>query len=375
MKSNSVGQSLKLSLLGLLFLSSTAIAQTTHVVTVGDNFFSPSSLTIQMGDTVEWRNAAGGMPHNVTANDGSFESTTASSFTFSRTFTSAGTVDYVCTVHPSSMTGVITVQAAAAEAELDLREVSVAAGSYPQGSVISIDAEVENTGSAASGAFTIAHYASPNNSITAQDTLLGTENRASLPAGENSHGPFAATIPANLAPGAHFIGSIVNFSDANTNNNTNVEESPITVTAASNFQINAGITDAWYYPVTDGQGFFIIVWEDIQTVFLAWFTYDVERPPEDVTAILGEPGHRWITAQGPYSGDTATLTVSVSSGGVFDSGEPPVDTVPDGTMQLQFSSCTEGMVTYEIDSLGLTGAVPIQRIVPDMVPLCEGLSQ
>ena len=141
------------------------------------------------------------------------------------------------------------------------------------------------------------------------------------------------------------------------------------------FLINAGITDAWYYPVTDGQGFFIIVWEDIQKVFLAWFTYDVERPADGVTAILGEPGHRWITAQGPYVGDTATLTVSVSSGGVFDSGVPPVETVPDGTIELQFSSCTEGMVTYEIDSLGLSGAVPIQRIVLDNVPLCEALNQ
>ena len=137
------------------------------------------------------------------------------------------------------------------------------------------------------------------------------------------------------------------------------------------FLINAGITDAWYYPVTDGQGFFIIVWEDIQKVFLAWFTYDVERPADGDTAILGEPGHRWITAQGPYLGDTATLAVSVSSGGVFDSGVPPVETVPDGTIELQFSSCTEGMVTYEIDSLGLSGAVPIQRIVLDNVPACE----
>ena len=109
-------------------------------------------------------------------------------------------------------------------------------------------------------------------------------------------------------------------------------------------------------------------------MFLAWFTYDVTRPPDDVTAILGEPGHRWITAQGSYSGDTATLEVNVTSGGTFDSPEPPVSTVPDGSMTVQFSSCTEGLLSYQIDSIGLSGTVPIERIVLDRVPLCEALT-
>jgi len=141
------------------------------------------------------------------------------------------------------------------------------------------------------------------------------------------------------------------------------------------FFINAGISDAWYYPATSGQGFFIIVWEDIETMFLAWFTYDVDRPADGTMAILGEPGHRWLTAQGPFAGDTAMLQINVSSGGVFDSQQPPVATVTDGTMEIQFSSCTEGMVTYQIDSLGVSGIVPIERIVPDNVPLCEALNQ
>ena len=103
--------------------------------------------------------------------------------------------------------------------------------------------------------------------------------------------------------------------------------------------------------------------------------YDVERPPEDAQAVLGEPGHRWLTAQGPYSGDTATLEIFISSGGVFDSPEPPVpDPVQDGTMKVHFASCEEGTVIYDIPATGVSGAVPIQRIVPDMVPLCEALN-
>jgi hypothetical protein len=142
------------------------------------------------------------------------------------------------------------------------------------------------------------------------------------------------------------------------------------------FGINAGISDAWYNPATDGQGFLIVVWENIQTMFVAWFTYDVERPPEDVQAILGEPGHRWLTAQGSYAGDTAMLDVYVTSGGVFDSAEPAVGPpVKDGTMKVQFNDCNAGVITYNISSLGLAGEIPIERIVLENVALCELLGQ
>ena len=141
------------------------------------------------------------------------------------------------------------------------------------------------------------------------------------------------------------------------------------------FQINASLNDAWFFPATSGQGFFIIVWEEIKFMFLAWFTYDTERPPDDVTAHLGEPGHRWVTAQGPYDGDTATLDVFVSAGGIFDSAEPAVESVQDGFMTVTFTGCNEGLVSYEITSLDLFGEVPIERIVLDNVPFCEALAE
>jgi formylglycine-generating enzyme required for sulfatase activity len=151
--------------------------------------------------------------------------------------------------------------------------------------------------------------------------------------------------------------------------------------AASNldgigFRISNGLNDAWYNAATDGQGFLITVFPDIKQMFVAWFTYDVERPPEDVTAILGEPGHRWLTAQGPYSGDTATLAITVTEGGVFDSAEPPAsnDGVADGTMTIEFANCTEALVIYEIFSPDVSGVIPITRIVADNVELCELLS-
>jgi plastocyanin len=142
------------------------------------------------------------------------------------------------------------------------------------------------------------------------------------------------------------------------------------------FLINSGLSDAWYFPATAGQGFLIIVWEDIQTVFVSWFTYDIERPPEDVMAHLGEPGHRWLTAQGAYDGDMADLNVYRTSGGVFDSSEPAVGPAEEmGTMTIVWAGCNEGVLSYDLPGLGLSGDIPIERIVLDHVPACEAAQQ
>jgi len=146
---------------------------------------------------------------------------------------------------------------------------------------------------------------------------------------------------------------------------------------AEAFLINAGLTDAWFNKLTSGQGFFIVVFPDVGIVFLAWFTYDTERPPEDVLALLGEPGHRWVTAQGPFDGDTATLDVYLTQGGVFDAAEPPAVTNADepvGTITIVWHDCENATLTYAIDPPGVMGVIPLTRIVPDNVALCEMLA-
>jgi endonuclease I len=146
--------------------------------------------------------------------------------------------------------------------------------------------------------------------------------------------------------------------------------------ARCGFVINAGISDAWYNPQTDGQGFLIVVWEEIQYMFAAWFTYDVERPPDGVQAMLGEPGHRWLTAQGAWSGDTAELDIFVTRGGVFDAADPPAgDADPYGSMTIRFSGCNAATVDYDIPSLNLSGEIPIERIVLEKTAQCEALGQ
>ena len=58
---------------------------------------------------------------------------------------------------------------------------------------------------------------------------------------------------------------------------------------------------------------------------MAWFTCEVERPDADTPYVLGEPGHRWLTALGSYCRDTAELDVIRTAGGVFDAPDPPID--------------------------------------------------
>lgn len=79
-------------------------------VTMGDLFFSPTSVTIAVGDTVTWRNT-GQAPHNATADDGSFKTPTINNGqSASHTFSQAGTFSYICTIHPQ-MKGTIRVLA------------------------------------------------------------------------------------------------------------------------------------------------------------------------------------------------------------------------------------------------------------------------
>jgi plastocyanin len=351
-------------------------AQVTHTVTVSDNNFSPSQLTIQVGDTVRWVNAAGGNQHNVTSTNGAFASSpTASSFTFEVTFNQAGTFNYFCTLH-ANMDGTITVQGTPAQApEVALLELAVLGGnSYSPGDDISVDAQVRNNGNATSGGFSITYYASVNNVINASDVALGTFPVADLGAGATRNQQNQATLPNDLPVGDYFIGAILAFNDSNNNNHTAFDNGPISVAVASGFQINAGLNDVWATPGVNGQGILIAVFPEAGVFFSAWFTFDSQRPPQGTTAFLGEPGQRWITMQGDWQGDTADLDVFSSSGGVFDSVSPTPVNTPIGTMTIVFHDCGNATATYSIPGIGLSNTIPLVRIVGDNIPLCEEIN-
>jgi hypothetical protein len=142
------------------------------------------------------------------------------------------------------------------------------------------------------------------------------------------------------------------------------------------FRINTYMAGSWFNSETKGQGFLLDVFDNINQLFLAWFTFDLTRPDETASAQLGEPGHRWVTAQGPFRGNTATLTAYLTEGGVFDDAEPAAitDLSGYGTIDLEFNDCKSGTITYDLASPFVTGAIPITRISEDSVPLCEKLT-
>lgn len=81
----------------------------THNVMISGFAFSPSTLTIKAGDTVTWTNQDS-VAHTVVSDSGSEISSPSipQGGSYSHTFTSAGTYNYHCSIHPS-MTGQIIV--------------------------------------------------------------------------------------------------------------------------------------------------------------------------------------------------------------------------------------------------------------------------
>ena len=152
------------------------------------------------------------------------------------------------------------------------------------------------------------------------------------------------------------------------------------------FRITPGLNDAWYSPEYDGDGFFVNVypgqpWPDgldgTGTVFVSWFTYEVERSDAEPDAIIGEPRHRWLTAQGPYFGRVADLQLFVTSGGEFDREIPVPQTEtkpPFGTLSMTFSGCNSASVEFDIPGVA-SRRRDVVRVLADPATIqdCEDL--
>jgi LPXTG-motif cell wall-anchored protein len=95
-------------------------AAETKNVSAKDFQFEPKEITVNVGDTITWKND-GASPHTVDADDGSFDSGKLDpGQTFSHTFDKAGKVAYYCEFHGAKggtgMAGTVTVGEAAAPA-------------------------------------------------------------------------------------------------------------------------------------------------------------------------------------------------------------------------------------------------------------------
>jgi plastocyanin len=75
----------------------------------GSGSYSPPTVTVKVGDSIAWMNSDS-ITHTATASNGAFNTGNVAPGSTSApvTMTTAGTFDYMCTIHPS-MTGTVVV--------------------------------------------------------------------------------------------------------------------------------------------------------------------------------------------------------------------------------------------------------------------------
>lgn len=130
--------------------------------------------------------------------------------------------------------------------------------------------------------------------------------------------------------------------------------------------INAGHSGAWYDENTPGQGFLIDAYPNpngSNFIFVAWFTFS-----EGV-----DSAHRWLTAQGEFTGSIAEIAVHETTGGRFDDPQP-VNTGQVGTMSIDFTDCSNARLSYSLFDEGAEGDMTITRLIPGAQTLCEKLA-
>jgi plastocyanin len=91
----------------MLAFGAVAAQDATDVITIDNFTFTPKELTVAVGTTVKWVNHDD-IPHTVVERTTTFRSKaldTDDSYSF--TFTSAGTFDYFCGLHPHMVGQVI----------------------------------------------------------------------------------------------------------------------------------------------------------------------------------------------------------------------------------------------------------------------------
>jgi plastocyanin len=95
-----------------LALAAPAGGASTANVSVGEYFYRAQTVRIDPGDSVTWTNR-GEILHTVTSRSGAPERFNSGDLdagkAFTRAFPKAGTYEYLCTIHPSLMSGVVQV--------------------------------------------------------------------------------------------------------------------------------------------------------------------------------------------------------------------------------------------------------------------------
>lgn len=125
-------------------------AAETKIVDMKDFKFNPATITVNVGDTITWKNGDSA-EHTATADDGTFDTgDVEAGKEASVTLTKAGTFPYYCKYHGGpggkGMSGTVVVQAAAAQPQPTAAQPATAPaqGNAPTGALQVSDQAVKN---------------------------------------------------------------------------------------------------------------------------------------------------------------------------------------------------------------------------------------
>ncbi|HET7845043.1 MAG TPA: hypothetical protein VFL14_12890, partial [Xanthomonadales bacterium] len=122
-----------------------------------------------------------------------------------------------------------------------------------------------------------------------------------------------------------------------------------------------GLTGAWYFPTTYGQGFNIEFFPSADTWSGGWFTF---AGP----AGGGDNAQRWYTIAGSTLNSQVNIYQNV--GGVL--GHPPITSATlVGTGTIGFYSCIAGTFSFQFNS-GAAGTIPLTRLAPNVRCTLDG---
>jgi len=311
--------------------------------------FTPSTVTINAGDTVTFKN--GGGFHNVASDTGLFRcangcdgaggngNLSSAAWTATVTFNNPGTFGYFCEQHGGpngvGMSGKVIVNGGMASPDFSIA---------PDANSLSV-----TQGNSANIGITL----TPQNGFSGNVTYSASGLPAGVTAAFTAQSATRTTLTLTASTGAATGNALVQI-QATSGSLSHTTSLTLTVNAATTaFVITSGITGSWYNTAQSGHGFNIEVLPG--NVFLVyWYLFD------------NSGNNFWLggTSNGAVSGNSATVNLTQTTGGTY----PPLDPTkimrsPWGTLTFTFTDCNNGTVAWTPSVAGFAvGSMPIQRL-------------
>ncbi len=198
---------LPLAALATLVLALPISAKTVVVIASGMSF-TPSTVNIDVGDSITFQNTSGF--HNVAADGGSFRcadgcddtggnGNPASGWSFTRSFTQAGTIGFHCEVHGSvsgGMRGTIVVSGGSPSEHNGALQFSAATYAVTEGTA---QAQISVTRTGGDDGAVSVHYATNGQTATAGSDFTSASGTLNWAAGDDASKSFSVPITNDAA--------------------------------------------------------------------------------------------------------------------------------------------------------------------------------